>query len=171
MNVRARWSRWGPRCMWAAGTARQLPADTLGFRCGTSLFVSLLIELLMPHLSTSLKQSFRDTFGNPSLCGLSGLVSICGEGELACLGHREKWVLQKPRYPWFPGGVSGNPDPSQNASVSAGSSRWNVGGHLAKSLVSISDSQISENALAKRDQETHCKHKGQWQANNYQACW
>lgn len=52
------------------------------------MFVFLLIELLMPHLSTSLKQSFLDTFRNLSLCGLSGLVFICG-GEFACLGRRK----------------------------------------------------------------------------------
>lgn len=55
---------------------------------GVTVFVFLLIELLMPHLSTSLKQSFLDAFGNPSLCGLSGPVSICGEGEFACLRQR-----------------------------------------------------------------------------------
>lgn len=52
------------------------------------MFVFLLIELLMPHLSTSLKQSFLDAFRNLSLCGLSGLVFICG-GEFACLGRRK----------------------------------------------------------------------------------
>lgn len=52
------------------------------------MFVFLLIELLMPHLSTSLKQSFLDAFRNLSLCGLSGLVFICG-GEFACLGWRK----------------------------------------------------------------------------------
>lgn len=56
---------------------------------GVMVFVFLLIELLMPHLSASLKQSFLDAFRNPSLCGLSGLVSICGKGELACQEHRQ----------------------------------------------------------------------------------
>lgn len=51
---------------------------------GAFVFVFLLIELLMPHLSTSLKQSFLDAFRNLSLCSLSGLVFICGKGELAC---------------------------------------------------------------------------------------
>lgn len=55
---------------------------------GLLVFVFLLIELLMPHLSTSLKQSFLDAFRNLSLCGLSGLVFICG-GEFACLGRRK----------------------------------------------------------------------------------
>jgi hypothetical protein len=36
---------------------------------GLPVFVFLLIELLMPHLSTSLKQSLLDAFRNPSLCG------------------------------------------------------------------------------------------------------
>lgn len=111
LNARDPRGRWGPRCLWAAGTAEQLPADTPSFRCGAPLFVSLLTALLMPHLSSALKQSFRDAFGNLSLCGLSGLVSICREGEFACLGRREKWALQKSRDAWFPGGVSGNPDP------------------------------------------------------------
>lgn len=62
---------------------------------GVAVFVFLLIELLMPHLSTSLKQSFLDAFGNPSLCGLSGLVSICGEGEFACLGQRKKFCRSR----------------------------------------------------------------------------
>lgn len=56
---------------------------------GVIAFVFLLIELLMPHLSTSLKQSFLDAFRNLSLCGLSGLVSICGKGELACQEQSE----------------------------------------------------------------------------------
>lgn len=55
---------------------------------GRIVFAFRLIELLMPHLSTSLKQSFLDAFRNLSLCGLSGLVSICG-GEFTCLGQRK----------------------------------------------------------------------------------
>lgn len=51
---------------------------------GVAMFVFLVIELLMPHLSTSPKQSFLDAFRNPSLCGLSGLVSICGEADFSC---------------------------------------------------------------------------------------
>lgn len=104
-------------------------------RWGVTVFVSLLIELLMPHLSTSLKQSFLDAFGNPSLCGLSGLVSICGRRR-ACLSRarREKWVQQKSRDPWFPAVVSRNPDSSQNASVPFGSSQWNAVGETWPNL-------------------------------------
>lgn len=46
--------------------------------------VCLLLELLMPRLSTSLKRSFLGAFRNPRLCGLSGLVSVGGKGASAC---------------------------------------------------------------------------------------
>lgn len=81
-NVRAHLGRRRPRCLWAARTR--------GFRCGALvLFAFLLINLLTPHLSTSLKRPVWDALRNRSLCGLSGLVSICGEGEFACLRQRE----------------------------------------------------------------------------------
>lgn len=61
-------------------TARWHPGSRVW---GAPPFVSLRTELLMPPLSTSLKQCSLDAFGNPNPCRLSGLVSICGEGGSA----------------------------------------------------------------------------------------
>lgn len=67
----------------------------LGFQMwGVIVFVFLLIELFMPHLCTSLKQSLLDAFRNLSLCGVFGLVSIWQEGEFACLRQRKMGCTQ-----------------------------------------------------------------------------
>lgn len=176
LNVRGQVGRWGPRCLLATGPGKQLPANTLRFRCGASLCLfsrwlnySCLIcplpwnNLFWMHLETRVS----------AVC-LGWFLFV--EKESLPVSSRETEGPQKSRCPWLPvvyilAVVSENQESSQKAPVPLGSSLWNVGGHPAQSVVFIDKSQFSENVLAKRDQEAHCKHKGQWQANNYWACW
>lgn len=133
------------------------------------MFVFLLIELLTPHLSTSLKQSFLDAFRNLSLCGLSGLVFICG-GEFTCLGWRKMGSaevtasmasclvcpccsLQEPGF-----------------LLERFRSHWKLlmeqrRGNLAKSAKFLSDSQLSGN------KKHIASFEGWGRTNNYRVCW
>lgn len=136
---------------------------------GVIVFVFLLIELLMLHLSTSLKQSFLDAFRNLSPCGLSGLVSICG-GEFACLGQR-KMGSAEVTVSWVSGHVYSCCSLRESGFLmECFHSHWKLPMeprrglgciNLAKSAVFLNDSQCSEN------KKHTASLKGSGKTNNY----